>query len=153
VNVGQEDEIKAKAEDIRKRVGTGEDFGKVAAEVSASPSKANGGLIGPINTAELSPQLQDLLAKMKPGEVSQPIRTSRGFQILKLESSKPSTVPEFENVRDVAADKVHEARQRTEVRRFLSRIRGQAIIEWKNEELKKAYEKAVSAPPPAATGN
>lgn len=146
VNVGKEDEIKEKAEGVRARVTAGEDFGKVASDVSASASKANGGLIGPLNTAELSPQLADLLAKMKPGEVTQPIRTNRGFQILKLESSKPATIPAFESVRDLVADKVHDARQRTEVRKFLGRIRGQAIIEWKNEELKKAYEKAVAAP-------
>ena len=53
-------------------------------------------------------------------------------------------------MRDLVADKVHDARQRTEVRKFLGRIRRQAIIEWKNDELKKAYEKALAAP--EATG-
>ena len=150
VNVGKEDEIKEKADAIRTRVAAGEDFGKVAAEVSAAASKANGGLIGPINAAELSPQLTDLLAKMKPGEVTQPIRTPRGFQILKLESAKAASIPPFESVADLASDKTHDARQRTEVRRFLARVRGQALIEWKNDELKKAYERALAAP--EATG-
>lgn len=152
VNVGQEDEIKVKADAIRSRVKAGEDFGKVAAEVSAAASKANGGLIGPINATELSPQLVELLATMKPGDVTQPLRTQKGFQILKLESSKTATVQSFDSVRDLVADKVHDARQQTEVRKFLSRIRTQAIIEWKNEELKKAYERALAAPA-ATTGH
>ena len=151
VNVGAEDEIKVKADAVRARLAAGEDFGKVASEVSASSSKANGGLIGPINAAELSPQLTDLLNKMKPGEMTQPLRTQRGFQIIKLESSKPSMVQPFESVRDLVADKVHDARQQAEVRKFLSRIRTQAIIEWKNDELKKAYEKALATP--EATGH
>jgi parvulin-like peptidyl-prolyl isomerase len=146
VNVGQEDEVKTRADAVRARLSAGEDFGKVASEVSASSSKANGGLIGPINTAELSPQLVELLAKMKPGDMTQPLRTQRGFQILKLESSKPAAVQPFDSVRDLVADKVHDARQQAEVRKFLSRIRTQAIIEWKNEELKKAYEKALATP-------
>jgi peptidyl-prolyl cis-trans isomerase SurA len=150
VNVGQEDEIKTKADAIRARVAAGEDFGKVAAEVSASPSKANGGLIGPISTAELSPQLAGMLAKMKPGDMTQAIRSQRGFQIIKLETAKAATLQAFESVRDLVADKVHDARQQVEVRKFLARIRGQAIIEWKNDELKKAYEKAVGTA--AATG-
>jgi parvulin-like peptidyl-prolyl isomerase len=151
INVGKEDEIAEKAAAIRARVAGGEDFAKVAAATSASSSKANGGLIGPINTAELSSQLAELLGKMKPGDITQPIRTQRGYQILKLEVSKPSAVQPFEAVRDLVADKVHDARQQAEVRKFLGRIRTQAIIEWKNQELKKAYEKALAAP--GANGN
>ena len=33
------------------------------------------------------------------------------------------------------------------MRKFLARLRAQAIIEWKNEELKKAYERALAAEP------
>jgi len=38
---------------------------------------------------------------------------------------------------------VHTDRQRQEVRKFLSRVRGQAIIEWKNPELKKGYDQLL----------
>jgi parvulin-like peptidyl-prolyl isomerase len=86
-----------------------------------------------------------MLEKMKPGEVTPPMRTSRGFQILKLETLKPTTVPAFESVRHLVADKVHDARQQVEVRKFLARVRSQALIEWKNEELKRMYEKQVAA--------
>ncbi|HUK37455.1 MAG TPA: SurA N-terminal domain-containing protein, partial [Vicinamibacterales bacterium] len=49
LNVATDDAAKEKAEDIRKRIAAGEPFEKVAAEVSESASKANGGLIGPLN--------------------------------------------------------------------------------------------------------
>jgi peptidyl-prolyl cis-trans isomerase SurA len=140
VNVAEADDAQARAEAIRARVLAGEDFAKVAAEVSAAPSKANGGLIGPLNLAEVSPALQELIGKLKPGDVTQPMRTARGFQILKLEALKASTIPPFESVRDLVADRVHSDRQRTEVRKFLQRLRSQALIEWKNADLKKAYE-------------
>jgi parvulin-like peptidyl-prolyl isomerase len=132
INVGQDDETAKRAEAVRARITGGEDFGKVAAEVSTAPSKANGGLIGPIAVAELSPNLQQLLEKMKPGDVTQPLRIQRGYQIIKLETLKPSTVQPFENVRDVVADRVYGERQRNEVRKFLNRVRSQAIIVWKN---------------------
>ena len=147
------DAAEQKAAAVRARIAAGEDFAKVAGEVSSAPSKANGGLIGPIATAELSPSLQQMLEKMKPGDVTQPIRTSRGFQIIKLETMKPAAVQPFESVRDLVADKVYSERERTEVQRFLTRIRSQAIIVWKNEELKKAYEQQIAAMRQANSGN
>ena len=144
INVGKEDEIAQQAAAVRTRIVGGEDFAKVAAEVSAAASKANGGLIGPINVAEVSPALQQLVGKMKSGDVTEPLRVARGFQILKLETLKPAAAQPFESVRDLVADKVHDARQQVEVRKFLARVRGQAIIEWKNDELKKLYEKQVA---------
>jgi peptidyl-prolyl cis-trans isomerase SurA len=145
VNVGADDEAKKKAEMIRARVTAGEDFGKVAAEVSDSPSKANGGLIGPLPLSDVSEALRKTLESMKPGDVTQPTRNATGFQILKLEALKTSAAQPFESVRDLVADKVYEARQQSEMRKFLARIRSQAIIEWKNQDLKKLYEQQIAA--------
>ena len=144
ISVAKQDEAEARAAALRTRLLAGEDFAKVAAEASASPSKANGGLIGPINLAEVSVSLQELIGKMKPGDITQPIRTNKGVQILKLETIKPAAVQPFESVRDLVADKVHSARQQVEVRKFLARVRGQALIEWKNDTLKKMYEAQVA---------
>jgi peptidyl-prolyl cis-trans isomerase SurA len=152
INVAQDDEARAKASAIRARILAGEDFGKVAGEVSDAPSKANGGLIGPINVSELSEGLQKLLKSMKPGEVTAPIRTTQGYQILKLETLKEAAVQPFDSVRDLVAEKVHAERQRQEVRKFLSRVRSQAIIEWKNAELQKAYNQALAEMPVPGVG-
>ena len=145
VNVGKDDEAARKAEAVRARLTAGEDFAKVAGEVSASASKANGGLIGPIATTELAPDLQKMLENMKPGEITQPMRAAKGYQILKLETSKQSGVRPFDSVRDIVADRVYQERSRSEMRKFIERVRRQAIIVWKNEELRKAYEQQVAA--------
>jgi peptidyl-prolyl cis-trans isomerase SurA len=145
VNVAQDDAAMKRAEDVRARVMAGEDFGKVAAEVSSSPSKANGGLIGPLPLKELSSGMHDLLAKMKPGEVSQPVRSAKSIQIFKLEKITTPVTQPFESVRDIVAEKVYASRQQSEVKKFLGRLRSQALIVWKNEELKKAYETQLRA--------
>jgi peptidyl-prolyl cis-trans isomerase SurA len=150
INVAKDDEAAVQAAAVRARIVAGDDFAKVAAEVSASSSKANGGLIGPINVAEVSIALQQLIEKMKPGEVTQPMRVAKGFQILKLEALTPAGIQPFDAVRDLVADKVHDARQQAELRKFLARMRSQAIIEWKDEELKKMYEKQIAAGDPTA---
>ena len=144
VNVARDDEAKKQIADLRARAVKGEDFAKLAAEFSAAASKANGGLIGPINVSELSESLQQLLKTLKPGQVTQPIRVAKGYQILKLETLKEASVQDFDDVRDLVAERVHTDRQRQEVRKFLTRVRGQAIIEWKNAELKKAYDQLIA---------
>ena len=145
VNVARDQEGQTKIGEARARVLKGDDFAKVAAEMSDSPSKANGGIIGPFAHSDMSPQLQQMVDKMKPGEVTQAIRTPRGYQIFKLESVKAQALQPFESVRDLIAEKVAGARTQVEMRKFLARLRTQAIIEWKNEELKKAYEKQIAA--------
>ncbi|HET9262248.1 MAG TPA: peptidyl-prolyl cis-trans isomerase [Vicinamibacterales bacterium] len=147
------DSVKEQADAVRARIAAGEDFAKVAADVSAAPSKANGGLIGPIVVSELSQALQDLLGSMKPGDITQPIRGARGYQIVKLETHTPSVVQPFDSVRDLVAERVYSARQRSEVQKFLSRIRSQAIIIWKNDELKQAYERQIASMQAAPSGN
>jgi translation elongation factor EF-G len=72
---------------------------------------------------------------------------NKGVQLLKLETLKPAATPPFENVRDLVSDKVHDARQQAEIRKFMARVRGQALIEWKNEALKKMYEAQVATDP------
>ena len=144
VNVAKDDEAQKKITGIRARVLKGEDFSKLATELSDSPSKANRGLIGPFSRSDMSPQLQQLVDTMKQGDVTLPIRTQKGYQIFKLETLKASALQPFDSVRDLISDKVAGARTQTEMRKFLTRLRAQAIIEWKNDELKKVYEKQIA---------
>jgi parvulin-like peptidyl-prolyl isomerase len=150
VNVAAEEEAKQKAEEIRKRALAGESFDKLAADLSDAPSKANGGLIGPLNTSELSPALQQLLTSMKPGDITEPLRTAKGFQLIKLESQTAPQVLKPEEVRDQIAERLYEQKRRVELKKYLEKLRSQAIIEWKNDELRKAYESIVGPPAPHA---
>lgn len=154
VNVAQDEEIRARAEDVRKRLLAGEPFPRLAGDVSSAPSKANGGLIGPLRVSELAPKLQEILGEMKIGDITQVLRTERGYQILKLESRTETRTRAFEDARTDIADKVMDEKLAGERTKYLDRLRAQATIVWRNEELKKAYELALarrrSAPAEAA---
>lgn len=145
INVAQDDAAKAKADDIRHRLLAGEPFARLAGEVSDAPSKANGGLIGPINIDELAPALQKILEGIKVGEVSEVIRTQRGYQILALESRTDTKVKSFDEARSDISDKIAEQKRRGELEKYLEKLRSAATITWRNEELKKAYEQALAA--------
>ena len=144
VNVAQDDAAKAKADDIRHRLLAGEPFARLAGEVSDSTSKANGGLIGPIKVDELAPALQTMLGKMKVGDVSEVIRTQRGYQILGLESRTETKVKTFDEGRQDISDRIADEKRRGETQKYLEKLRAAATITWHNDELKKAYEQALA---------
>jgi peptidyl-prolyl cis-trans isomerase SurA len=152
INVAQDDAAREKAEAARARIAAGEEFAKVAAEVSDAPSKANGGLIGPVSRNELAPALAKVLDALKPGEITEPVRTTRGYQIIKLETASETTLQPFEQVRDQIAERVYNEKRRGELEKYLKRLRAQAIIEWKSDELRKMYEQQVAAAPATPAG-
>src|ERR1051325_4799011 len=143
VNVAQDDAAKAKAEDVRHRAMAGEPFARLVAEVSDEAAKANGGLIGPIKSDEIAPALQTMLEKLKPGDVSEVIRTQRGYQIFQLESRTETKVKSFDQARQDISDKIADEKRRAETQKYIERLRGAATITWHNDELKKAYEQAL----------
>ena len=158
VNAAQDAQARAQAADIRDRLLKGEPFPRLAAEVSNSPSKANGGLIGPIHMDELAPQLQELLGKLKVGDVADVVRTTRGYQILKLESRTEGRSRTFEEARNDIGRRVIEGKSRAAMQKYLDQLRAQADIRWRNSELQRAYNQALAkrreqagvATPPAA---
>jgi parvulin-like peptidyl-prolyl isomerase len=143
INAAEDDEAKAEAEAVRKRAQAGEPFARLAAEASDAPSKANGGLIGPISREELAPALQKQIDAMKVGEVTEPLRTARGYQIIKLETRSETKIRSFDEARDDISQKVGDEKVRGERLKYLERLRAQATITWRNDELKRAYEQAL----------
>jgi peptidyl-prolyl cis-trans isomerase SurA len=145
LNVAKDDEAKAKAEALRARVAGGEDFEKLAGESNDAASKANNGLIGPIKLDELAPELRKIFEPMKAGGLTPVVRTSRGYQFFKVESKNEQAVLPFDQAREQIGNKVAQTKQRGEFHKFLTKIRAEALIEWKNAELKKIYESRVAA--------
>ena len=152
VNVAQDDEAKAKAEEVRAKIVAGEPFPRLAADYSDSGSKANGGLVGPLAKSDLSEELQKAIAGMKTGDVTPVLRTPRGYQIIKIETLQETTIKPYDEARADIADKIANEKRQGEYQKFIARLRAEAIIDWKNDEIKKAYEVGLkqeqSAPQP-----
>jgi len=146
INVGLDEDAHAKAASIRQRALAGEAFEKLVAELSDAPSKANGGLIGPLSMADLSPDLQKLLEPMKTGDITQPLRGQKGYQLLKVEEATAPTTRAFEEAREEISNRVFTDKRRDEFEKYLQKLRTQAIIEWKNADVKKAYDLGLTQP-------
>jgi peptidyl-prolyl cis-trans isomerase SurA len=70
--------------EIHDRLEAGEDFGRLAVATSHAQTALEGGSLGWRKGAQLPTLFSDLVIRMKPGEFSEPIQSSGGFQIVKL---------------------------------------------------------------------
>jgi len=66
----------------------GEDFSRLAVAYSNAQTALEGGALGDRKGSELPTFLADVIATLKPGDVTKPIRTPSGFHIVKLNSMK-----------------------------------------------------------------
>ncbi|HJT07647.1 MAG TPA: peptidylprolyl isomerase [Stellaceae bacterium] len=81
---GQDEDAKRLADRLIDQIRGGANFAAVAQQFSQSPSAAVGGDIGWVTSAQLSPEIGGAIDKMKPGEMSYPIRTPAGYYLLYL---------------------------------------------------------------------
>jgi parvulin-like peptidyl-prolyl isomerase len=135
---------KAKAAALRARITGGEPFAQVATEASESTTKDKGGLMGPVNLPDMNPALRDIIQKLKVGETSEPVRTGAGWQLFMVDTETAATLQPFDKVRDQISQRVYAERLDGETKKYLDKLRTQALIEWKHDEMKKMYEKRVA---------
>ena len=83
-NPSQDEDAKRLADRLIDQIRGGANFAAVAQQFSQSPSAAVGGDIGWVTSNQLSPEIGSAIDKMKPGEMSYPIRTPGGYYLLYL---------------------------------------------------------------------
>jgi peptidyl-prolyl cis-trans isomerase D len=89
-----------RAKGLVARLRAGKDFAKLAEQYSEDAlSASSGGDLGFIARGDLDPRVEDVLFTLKKGEISDPIRTDLGFQIVQLTEVKPARQKPFEDVR------------------------------------------------------
>lgn len=80
-----ENAAKAKVEDVIKRARAGEDFAKLAREISEDKASAvQGGDLGFVGPGELVAPFEQAAFALKKGEVSPPVRTPFGYHAIRV---------------------------------------------------------------------
>jgi peptidyl-prolyl cis-trans isomerase C len=91
-----EDKVKA----VIVRLKKGEDFAKVATELSEDPSgKANGGDLGFFSKEQMVPEFADVAFGLEKGQISGPVKTQFGWHVIKVEDKRTKPMPKFEEVK------------------------------------------------------
>lgn len=78
----------ARATEVYDKAKAGEDFAQLAVGYSDSSTNIEGGSLGWRKGSQLPSIVGEQVAKMKPGDIAQPIRTPSGFHIFKLNEQR-----------------------------------------------------------------
>jgi parvulin-like peptidyl-prolyl isomerase len=89
----------AKANEIKGKI-TKENFSQLAGQFSEDPgSKTNGGDLGFFGRGRMVPEFEKAAFELKVGEISEPIKSSFGYHIIKVNEKKAASTPAFDEVK------------------------------------------------------
>src|SRR3954469_3461355 len=108
------------------RVKGGEDFAKVAGELSKDPgSKTDGGDLGFFTKDRMVEPFAEAAFKLEPGQISEPVKSQFGWHVIKVEEKRTKPVPGFDEMREQVATYLGRKAQQD----VIMGIRGKAKIE------------------------
>jgi peptidyl-prolyl cis-trans isomerase C len=121
---------KEKADEILKKIKAGEDFAKLASDVSDDTgSKPKGGELGFFPKGRMVKPFEDAAFSLKPGEVSGIVETQFGYHIIKVEEKKEPGMEPFDTAKEKIKQKLLQERTKTKVTEFIEKTMKEANIE------------------------
>ena len=92
-------ESEDEAKKAQARVKGGEDFAKVAKELSKDPGSSEGGDLGFFTKDRMVKEFADAAFAMKPGDISVPVKSQFGWHVIRLEERRTKPIPSFDQVK------------------------------------------------------
>ena len=130
--IKKEGDIEAKKtliKDIKKKLSAGGDFKALAVQYSEDPHAKEGGVWKNVEKGQFTPELDDMIWKLSPGQESEIIETSVGFHLVKVDViEKPRVVPINEVWEDIQ-DTLYFERAEQIRKEWISRLRKDAYIQ------------------------
>ncbi|MCX8026869.1 MAG: peptidyl-prolyl cis-trans isomerase [Thermodesulfovibrionales bacterium] len=125
------------ARKVMERLQKGDEFSKVAQEMSTDKNTAkSGGDMGVFKKGDLNKDLENIAFRMKKGEISNPIPLKDGIHFLKVTDTK-GTVAEFDKVKGFITQKATVEKQRTVFDKLIEDMKKKYKIEINKDALAK----------------
>ncbi|MDB6154802.1 MAG: peptidylprolyl isomerase [Chthoniobacteraceae bacterium] len=122
-----EKEKSAKA--IYERVKKGEDFAKLATELSEDPSaKQSGGDLDFFAKEQMVPEFSAAAFAMKKGDISEPVRSEFGYHIIKVTDRKEPEVVALEKAKPQLTAYLGQQKKQAEVEKLVRGVREKADV-------------------------
>ena len=122
--LGQEEQVKAShilvedektAKDLKKQLDDGADFAELAKEHSTDPGSAeNGGELGFFGKGKMVKEFEDVAFAAKVDEISEPVKSEKGYHIIKVEEKKEAKEATLEEKKEEIKDTLYRNKVQTE---------------------------------------
>lgn len=132
--VKTEGEAQKALESLKK----GEDFARLAKKISIDTVSAKkGGDLGYLSRGSIPPELRVVVAKLKIGEISEPIKTKSGYEIVKVIDKKVGQVIEFDKVKNLISQNILAEKQKVSFDSYVEGLKKKYKVEINKEAVSK----------------
>ncbi len=118
----------AKAQEIYKKAKNGIRFDSLIQQYGGEGS----GDLGKVGFTGISPQVANALQALEDGQVSEPIRTSAGFIIVKMIDKPEAGLRGGEDIKSGIRDKIYDIKLQEEVQKHIDQLKEKAFIDVKS---------------------
>jgi len=126
------------AQKVLERLKKGEDFGQVAkkSSIDTVSAKKNGDL-GFFSKGEIPPDFRIAAVRLKTGEVSEPIKTKSGYEIIKVTDKKVGQVIEFDKIKNLISQNLLAEKQKESFDSYIEGLKKKYKVEVNKEAVSK----------------
>ena len=144
---GEEDSVTEKrGEEVLARLRGGEDFARVAREVSEGASAIRGGDLGFFRTGQLAPELDQAVWSLATGEFAGPIKTEYGYHIVTVTTRKPPRLKDLEEARPEAIKAIQSKNRKNKFESLQAKLKEKFPVTIDQEVFKRVKAELVSQP-------
>lgn len=122
---------KVTAEEVLSQLRAGLDFSEVARRYSQGPMADEGGELGYLKMGEMAPELEKEAFTMEEGTISRIIRTSFGFNILRIDDRRVGLKRPLEEVREAIREELFKEKAEARFKEWIKGLQERAYIEVK----------------------
>ena len=131
----------AKAKEAEVRLNAGEDFTRVATEMSISPEAISGGDLGFITRQIMPEPLDETIFKLPVNKVSPIVQSPYGFHIFKVLEIQPAKTRNFADMREEVIAEIRAQKEDAAFTTWLEALKMKAIIKKESTVLREKNQK------------
>ncbi len=118
-----------KAEQVYGLVVAGQDFAELAKQYSEDPSGKDGGSLGTLKRGELTPEIEQAILALRPGETSQPTRSPVGYHLFHLDGKETLSGEALTQARSQIRDILYREKYDARLKEWIADIKQRSLID------------------------